>query len=1093
MKRLLFLLCLFSASLTGTYANTVYDVVKNLSGSTTSWGITSATTSNDTVSIQFSESWGTYGWVDWYTDDGGLIDLTPYDYVMLTYEVTGSNTATFTIDSETPTGEYVTSKEWSDEASDSVEVENQVYTSKYVSYDLPIGSGTIKCSVAELADTLDLPYLSHFYITTNSSGGSWTSCTVKISSLKLVKVLPIISGAKTDSNDMLNLAWEETQDWADDGDSNNDSGSITVGEYNDDFSAQSATLTFKNPGGKGMDGLGWSYYNGGGTDLLDLSGYSRIVVHYTVDTTSSGDSGQGEGGQQGGEGNQGGPGGSGSEGGGGDQGGGTATTALEGDVTPTIDLYVQDWNTSTNSGNSTGNITGTITDGEGTITCDLTDSSYSGVNFAKIGQITIEADTACVVNITSIELIATTISTSSSDFITTTSGSGSTEYLLNLNVTKTGSWTGGSSNSQSTDPVTSANITFKYANQLSGFEYTDSINSTTHLNLESYTPAGGESITFTDMEVRYTISSSAERSDENRLRVMLELMDGDGSYKNIEAYDTYSIGRIRVKFSDYNTSGANSDINFSNIQTLTFLLENIPSGENPVLNIESIQLFTEGSIPELGSEADTLLISQLYVTDTASKVTPLNTEGSVDTKATVASAAEWTLATWYFDDVNMDNYWGAEVNVTTSSSCAVRLEIVYKNTIPSINNNCECISFHCDGTETTQTLLLPFIKNEYISNVATARADGDSNQADISSDVTQIYLIWGRVNAADSTALNLANDSIKFTINSARLLQKTAYSDNYLTITVNTDEGYCTYYNEKQAYKMPYGMQGTRITNIGDKDNTLSTDTEEYYTLTTDWTEYPKNENNLTGGTTVPAGTPLLLQGSEDQNVILSYTAFYADNSSSSEGDSGNAKRLADEQSGTGGEDSGSESATNLLHGSDTQTTPASMKSITHTDLGDNTSVSAVSEDEDSSSNNDTDATDEDYYYYLFTYKTGTWDSSSESYGWPYTSLGFYWSSVYKGGPFCSNAHRAWLALPKNEVDSLGVDATSEGKTIGFVIGDNSNIDDNSAADNETTGIAAIATAAPADGAIYTLQGIRVNSMSRPGIYIVGGRKVVKK
>ncbi|MCD8289575.1 MAG: hypothetical protein LUC26_06655, partial [Prevotella sp.] len=321
--------------------------------------------------------------------------------------------------------------------------------------------------------------------------------------------------------------------------------------------------------------------------------------------------------------------------------------------------------------------------------------------------------------------------------------------------------------------------------------------------------------------------------------------------------------------------------------------------------------------------------------------------------------------------------------------------------------------------------------------------------------------------------------------NSARLLATNAYSDQYLTITVNTDEGYCTYYNSEQAYKMPYGMQGTKITGIGDKDESMSSEDEDYYTLSTSW-EYKNENNNLEGGDEVPAGTPLLLQGSEDQNVILSYTAFYADNSSSNsnEGDSKGMRRADG--------DSDSESTTNLLHGSDEQTTPATMKSITHNDLGDN-SVSETSEDGDSNSSGDTTVSDDEYYYYIFTYKTGTQDSDG-NYVWPYTNLGFYWSSVYKGGPFCSNAHRAWLALPKSTVDELVDAADNAGKTIGFVIGDSSNINDNLATDdNETTGIATIKTAAPADGAIYTLQGIRVNSMDRPGIYIVGGRKVVKK
>ncbi|MCD7713873.1 MAG: hypothetical protein LUI08_02945 [Prevotella sp.] len=1076
MKKLLFLLCLLSASLTSTYADNElsFSDATGLSG----WGVDDQATDSQTQTMTFTGAWANWGW------SLNNADYSGYD---------GYSAVTVTFTTNITTGYVYVGAAYGDETSDSgaayinkTEADETEYTVTYTFDETKYSSmSNIYLSVCDLEFGSDgLPHKTGQVWDDSSNSmvdGEVVNATITIKSATLISkdIQPIVN---INNEAYIQTYWPKQQNWnesnsSESGDDGQESGegvqegedqegedqqggdqqggqqggetqttnSDTITPTTGEYEIPGATLTYYGEN----NGLGWGYYSSGN---LDISAYKGIEVKYSV-------------------------------------------SGYTGDA-PTITLEM-----GSKTGEAEEHEINGVSGNDGTISFTFSDdSSFDPANVVKI---VIKATSACTVNVDYIKLVTTTIETSSSSFITTTTtGEGDdakTSYYVNLNVTKTGGYWGTVTTDTPTndgDPITSATITYKAANNLAGFEYASNDATATHLDLTSYTPENGtaeDKVTFTDMEVRYTISSTAARSDDNRLRVMLELMDADGSYKNIEVYDTYSVGRIRVKFSDYHDEINNKDsIDFTNIQTLTFLLENIPDGENPVLNIESIQLFTSGQIPDLGSEADTLLISQMYVTDTASKVTPKNENGSVDAKATVSSAAEWTLATWYFDDVNMDNYWGAEVNVTTSSKCAVRLEIVYANTIPSINNNCECISFHCDGNETTQTLLLPFIKDEYISsgsegesNVKMALAGDNSSQADISSDVTQIYLIWGRVTTADEQE----TDSIRFTINSARLLAKEAYSDQYLTITVNTDEGYCTYYNKEQAYKMPYGMQGTKITGIGNEDTTLTTDTEEYYTLDTSW-EYKNENNNLEGGDEVPAGTPLLLQGSEDQNVILSYTAFYADNSSQSEEEESNdAKRLA-EGDGDSGE-GGSTNSTNLLHGSDTQTTPATMKSITHNDLGDN-SVSETSEEGDSNSSGDTTVTDDDYYYYIFTYKTGTQDSEG-NYGWPYEKLGFYWSSVYKGGPFCSNAHRAWLALSKDVVDNLGVEAATEGKTIGFVIGDNSNIDDNSAADNETTGIATIKTAAPADGAIYTLQGIRVNSMDRPGIYIVGGRKVVKK
>ncbi len=95
---------------------------------------------------------------------------------------------------------------------------------------------------------------------------------------------------------------------------------------------------------------------------------------------------------------------------------------------------------------------------------------------------------------------------------------------------------------------------------------------------------------------------------------------------------------------------------------------------------------------------------------------------------------------------------------------------------------------------------------------------------------------------------------------------------------------------------------------------------------------------------------------------------------------------------------------------------------------------------------------------------------------------GFFWASEdYDdisdglGGPFMSDPHKAWLALPK----------TAETKLTALSFSDFS---------EETTGIHTVNTpAATGKSGIYTLQGTRVSHPGSKGIYITGGRKVIMK
>ncbi len=121
----------------------------------------------------------------------------------------------------------------------------------------------------------------------------------------------------------------------------------------------------------------------------------------------------------------------------------------------------------------------------------------------------------------------------------------------------------------------------------------------------------------------------------------------------------------------------------------------------------------------------------------------------------------------------------------------------------------------------------------------------------------------------------------------------------------------------------------------------------------------------------------------------------------------------------------------------------------------------------------DDEKTIDNYLFYTLNY-----DGIDDETG-VYKDIGFYWSAE-DGGPFSIAAKKAWLAIP--------TDAANGAKFSTFLFGDN----------GETTGIKAINNTSSddvrtGDGYIYNLAGQRVNDMNRRGIYIVNGRKVVKK
>lgn len=101
-----------------------------------------------------------------------------------------------------------------------------------------------------------------------------------------------------------------------------------------------------------------------------------------------------------------------------------------------------------------------------------------------------------------------------------------------------------------------------------------------------------------------------------------------------------------------------------------------------------------------------------------------------------------------------------------------------------------------------------------------------------------------------------------------------------------------------------------------------------------------------------------------------------------------------------------------------------------------------------------------DYTYYKLAYN----DFSSR------TGLGFYYGAD-AGGAFYVKAETAYLAVP----------TAISGGAKAFVL------------DGETTAINGISTRNDHAEAVYNLNGQRVASMAKPGMYIVNGKKVVRK
>ncbi len=242
--------------------------------------------------------------------------------------------------------------------------------------------------------------------------------------------------------------------------------------------------------------------------------------------------------------------------------------------------------------------------------------------------------------------------------------------------------------------------------------------------------------------------------------------------------------------------------------------------------------------------------------------------------------------------------------------------------------------------------------------------------------------------------------------------------------------GYLTYYNGDYTYTLPEGMKASTVTSIAGENK-----------LVMNW-EYDGDDPDKA---VVPKNTAVVLYGKLDEFMAM---VDY---------DETDTSKYGTIVSGDTPDD-------NWLHG------------VWSTDElysgGDYTSVVFGYDDNG-------EKTVDGFLFYTLNY-----DEIDAETG-VYTNLGFYWGAE-DGKPFQYSAKKAWLAMP--------YDSTDDTKFSAFTFG----------ADGETTGIEAVSFGSPfdndeaigtgdGDGYIYNLAGQRVNDMNRRGVYIVNGKKVVKK
>ncbi len=278
------------------------------------------------------------------------------------------------------------------------------------------------------------------------------------------------------------------------------------------------------------------------------------------------------------------------------------------------------------------------------------------------------------------------------------------------------------------------------------------------------------------------------------------------------------------------------------------------------------------------------------------------------------------------------------------------------------------------------------------------------------------------------------------------------------------------------SYTLDEGLEGGVISGI-------TTDEDGTGHISIDW----KYSGDDPDKAVVPEYTALIVRDASGEEHVNYTVATGEDDESEDDDEDDGEDESEDGTKGAKARKAEATSAGNLLHGNyadgiyyyaayDSENIKITPKTDIWTYVGDDYSDENVA------------AEAEEYYFYKLTFGND---------GTEYADvLGFYWaasgSQTYnhiQGGPFkMSTGKHTWLAIPRAAAVNLASIPLREA-----VETDSSADLETGAESEETTGIASFASDDVGEKTIYNLAGQRVNDMNRRGVYIVNGRKVVKK
>ncbi len=734
----------------------------------------------------------------------------------------------------------------------------------------------------------------------------------------------------------------------------------------------------------------------------------------------------------------------------------------------TIDLYVQDGATW-----SSGN-TSSYSSSSGTITFAFAD--YSSLDYTNIANIVIQCGTlsgeSATVTITSVKLIkyATSGGDEDVEYIITKETTSEDDdettynYYMNLGVS-TEIWEMSDGDGGTLTGEGAGTITPNYSDDTEAYTGATLVfNGTDYGGMGWLYPNGVDmSTSYYQIVMTYTATAT---SGEDTPKILLDLYDANGNAA--QANDNSETGKITLVFKNYNSKAeADEQVDFSQIVKI-IVQASVPC----TVTITNIELQTTSS----GVVYDQyLLLSQVEMwgdKDEDGNVINTCEYNSETGNYDMTVYTSWTGGQWYFGDVDEDSYFGVYIKLQTYATCKIRLTVVYLDSDGT--EHYENYSIDGSGTGADQWLFLPFDK-EY------------------DMDVEKIQIMCGDIGEGSAVVTLLSAELI-----SPNDPDDENVNDQIRRIKTATNEGYGTYCCDKD-FEMPEYLDGYIITAVayeksstsepdvkedtdtGSEDNTDDgnnakarvkklaegdeesvdegdeTDSDEYdfsegYYITIK-KAYAHDTEDGKYSSIVPAGVAILVKGcGDDPGSPLTYTAYVDGEGESNYVATDDDKAMADG---------------NLLLGNSGQNTMSSSEMESKT-------VEAYSNEY---------AASDFYYFYLDYGKITPMTNYTE-----YEYLGFYWmnGAATEGGAFDMIANRAWLPLLKSHFTD------SEGNPISLKIIEYVEED----SEEQTTGITTVpaeTAESVSNGAVYTIQGVRVNNMNKPGVYIVDGKKVIKK